>query len=154
MLDDDNLLLDSQLCFALYAATHAITRAYRTQLKHVGLTYPQYLVMLALWERDGQTVNELAQRLNLDSGTLTPLLKRLENAALVRRQRNTQDERAVNVFLTTKANAIKQDVAAIQHQIACQTRLESAEFAALRTQLHQLARTFAGGDGSPRREGA
>src|SRR3954470_3664742 len=95
------LLLDNQLCFALYSASLAMTKLYKPLLDELGLTYPQYLVMLALWERDGSTVSELGQRLYLDSGTLTPLLKRLEAAGLVSRVRSTEDERRVHLRLTS-----------------------------------------------------
>src|SRR5437660_7848686 len=87
----DWLALDNQLCFALYSASLAMTKLYKPLLDEVGLTYPQYLVMLALWERDGVTVSDLGERLSLDSGTLTPLLKRLEAGGLVARLRDTQD---------------------------------------------------------------
>jgi len=99
----ENLQLKNQLCFALYAATNAITRSYRNRLNHLGLTYPQYLVMMVLWETDGLTVKNLAERLHLDSATITPLLKRLEAMGFVHRRRNTSDERVVNIFLSEKA---------------------------------------------------
>ena len=94
------LLLDNQLCFALYSASLAMTRLYKPLLDELGLTYPQYLAMLVLWEQDGVMVSELGDRLSLDSGTLTPLLKRLEAAGLVARIRDVQDERRVHVTLT------------------------------------------------------
>src|SRR3954463_1874064 len=94
------LLLDNQLCFALYSASLAMTKLYKPLLDELGLTYPQYLVMLVLWEGDGRTVSELGERLSLDSGTLTPLLKRLEAAQLVSRIRDTEDERRVHIMLT------------------------------------------------------
>ena len=90
---DEMLLLDNQLCFAVYSASLAMTRLYKPLLEKLGLTYPQYLAMLVLWERDGITVSELGERLSLDSGTLTPLLKRLEVAGLVTRARSTEDEK-------------------------------------------------------------
>src|ERR1700733_13776837 len=100
MMDEkDALKLDSQLCFALYSTTHALTKAYAPLLERLGLTYPQYLVMLVLWESEGLTVKELGERLQLDSGTLTPLLKRLEAAGLVRRERDRRDERQVRIGL-------------------------------------------------------
>src|SRR5437763_17166451 len=94
---DPMLLLDNRLCFALYSASLAMTKLYKPLLEELGLTYPQYLAMLVLWERDGLTVSELGERLSLDSGTLTPLLKRLEAAGLVSRVRDTRDERRVHV---------------------------------------------------------
>lgn len=99
--------LDDQLCFAVYLAGHAFNRVYRTVLAELGLTYPQYLAMLVLWERDGLTVKALGERLTLDSGTLTPLLKRLETAGLVRRQRSRSDERQVELFLTERGDGLR-----------------------------------------------
>jgi MarR family transcriptional regulator, organic hydroperoxide resistance regulator len=106
------LLLDNQLCFALYSASLAMTKLYKPLLAELGLTYPQYLVMLVLWERDGLMVSELGERLSLDSGTLTPLLKRLEGLGLVSRIRDVGDERRVHITLSAagrklKARAIK-----------------------------------------------
>jgi DNA-binding MarR family transcriptional regulator len=101
------LQLDHQLCFALYSASLAMTKLYKPLLAELGLTYPQYLALLALWERDGLQVSELGARLFLDSGTLTPLLKRLESAGLVRRQRSGDDERRVHIHLTASGQALK-----------------------------------------------
>lgn len=106
---EDPLLLDRQVCFPLYAATNLLTRLYGPVLAAIGLTYPQYLVMLVLWEEEPQTVGELGARLYLDSGTLTPLLKRMEAAGLVSRQRDPQDERRVLVSLTPKGRALRED---------------------------------------------
>src|ERR1700759_5472942 len=92
---DQLLRLDNQICFAVYSASHAFNRVYKPLLDRLGLTYPQYLVMLVLWERDGVAVKEIGERLHLDSGTLTPLLKRLEQAGLIKRTRSTEDERQV-----------------------------------------------------------
>jgi DNA-binding transcriptional ArsR family regulator len=102
---DQALLLDNQLCFALYSASLAMTKLYKPLLDELGLTYPQYLAMLVLWERDGLMVSELGERLSLDSGTLTPLLKRLEAAGLVARIRDVQDERRVHITLTPAGHA-------------------------------------------------
>jgi DNA-binding MarR family transcriptional regulator len=104
---DPALLLDHQLCFALYSASLAMTKLYKPLLDELGLTYPQYLALLVLWERDGITVSEIGERLFLDSGTLTPLLKRLEAADLVSRLRDTADERRVLIRLTTAGRALK-----------------------------------------------
>lgn len=138
----DNLKLESQLCFALYAATNAITRSYRSRLSHVGLTYSQYLVMMVLWQEDGITVKDIAQTLQLDSATITPLLKRLETAGFVARTRSLHDERVVNVSLTDKGRNIQAQVAEMQKGVACQTQLGDAEFNALKATLHQLANTL------------
>jgi len=101
------------MCFALYSATHAMGKAYKPHLEALGLTYPQYIALLALWERDGLTVSELGQRLFLDSGTLTPLLKRMERAGLVQRLRDTADERRVLIRLTPSARRLKARAAGI-----------------------------------------
>jgi MarR family transcriptional regulator, organic hydroperoxide resistance regulator len=106
-MDPDPLLLDRQVCFPLYAATNLLGRLYRPVLEELGLTYPQYLVMLVLWEHEPQTVGALGERLYLDSGTLTPLLKRMEAAALVVRQRDKQDERRVLITLTEQGRALR-----------------------------------------------
>jgi MarR family transcriptional regulator, organic hydroperoxide resistance regulator len=131
--------LDQQLCFALYKATNAITHTYRGPLASLGLTYPQYLVMLVLWEDGEQTVGGLAQRLELDASTLTPLLRRMENAGLLHRQRDPGNQRSVRVTLTEHGRALEAPAAAIQQRVACATRLDGAEFEQLRRRLHRLA---------------
>ena len=138
MLQFENLKLKNQLCFALYAATNAITRAYRSRLSHIGLTYPQYLVMMVLWETDGIAVKTIAEHLHLDSPTITPLLKRLESAGLVSRQRSASDERVVNVFLTGAGQLIQARVAEMQKSVACQTGMAETQFIELRSTLHEL----------------
>lgn len=138
----DNLKLENQLCFALYAATNAITRSYRSRLSHVGLTYSQYLVMMVLWQEDGITVKDIARTLQLDSATITPLLKRLESAGFITRARSQDDERVVNVALTDKGRNIQAQVAEMQKGVACQTQLADAEFNALKATLHALANTL------------
>ncbi len=138
----ENLKLKNQLCFALYAATNAITRAYRSRLSHIGLTYSQYLVMMVLWEADGITVKNIAQQLHLDSSTITPLLKRLESAGFVNRQRNATDERVVNIFLTDAGRNIQARVADMQKGVACQTGMEETQFIELRSTLHELIDTI------------
>jgi DNA-binding MarR family transcriptional regulator len=111
--------LDDQLCFALYAASRAITRAYAPMLGELGLTYPQFLVMMALWEEEDRTVSALGQRLGLDSGTLTPLLKRLERAGFVARQRDPADERRVRLTLTAAGRDLGPRAAAAQRALVC-----------------------------------
>ena len=138
----ENLKLDNQLCFALYSATHALTRAYRSALEQKGITYTQYLVMLVLWETDVVNVKTIADRLDLDSASLTPLLKRLENAGLLTRKRNLQDERVVEIALTLAGHALQDEVAAIQKGVACQTGLPDAEFEQLKASLHKLVQTM------------
>src|SRR5436190_6553940 len=110
---DESLWLSNQLCFAVYATAHAFSRLYRPILEDLGLTYPQYLAMLVLWEQDGLTVSELGERLYLDSGTLTPLLKRMETAGLVSRIRAVQDERRVHITLTAAGRKLKDKAAKI-----------------------------------------
>ena len=107
------LLLDNQLCFALYSTSLAMTKLYQPLLKSLGLTYPQYLVMLVLWEQDGVSVSDLGERLFLDSGTLTPLLKRLQTAGLLERQRSSVDERRVQIVLTAAGRALRLQAAAV-----------------------------------------
>ncbi|HWU83316.1 MAG TPA: MarR family transcriptional regulator [Methylophilaceae bacterium] len=137
-----NLRLEHQLCFALYAATNAITRTYRGKLSRIGLTYPQYLVMMVLWEQDALSVKDVARRLQLDSATITPLLKRLESSGFIKRTRSESDERVVQVTLTEDGREIQAQVAKMQSEVECQTQLEYAEFVELRSQLHRLADTL------------
>jgi DNA-binding MarR family transcriptional regulator len=111
--NDDPLALANMVCFAVYSAGHAFTRAYKPLLDALGLTYPQYLVMVVLWEQDGQTVGAIGERLKLDSSTLTPLLKRLETAGYVRRERDPDDERQVHIRLTEAGRALKEKAKAI-----------------------------------------
>ena len=145
MSSPDPLHLNNQLCFALYAATNAITRAYRAPLAQLGLTYPQYLVLLVLWEpdRNAHTVKGLADALQLDSSTLTPLLKRLEAAGFVTRERQADDERVVKISLTATGRALRTPVAAVQQNVVCRTRLNDAEFFDFRSRLHELVNTLA-----------
>jgi DNA-binding MarR family transcriptional regulator len=115
---NDWLALDKQLCFALYSASHAMTRAYQPLLAPLGLTYPQYLVMLVLWEQDGLAVGQVGERLKLDSATLTPLLKRLEAAGHLQRLRDTTDERRLRLQLTPQGRALRARAAHIPEQLA------------------------------------
>lgn len=116
---DALLALDHQLCFALYSSSLAMTRAYRPLLAELGLTYPQYLAMLALWEGDGLSVGALGERLFLDSGTLTPLLKRLEAQGLVERRRGEKDERSVFIHLTRDGRALRRRAVAVPQAMLC-----------------------------------
>ncbi|MCY7371528.1 MAG: MarR family transcriptional regulator [Polaromonas sp.] len=135
---DALLLLDHQLCFALYSASLAMTRLYKPLLETLGLTYPQYLVMLALWEQDGLSVSGLGARLSLDSGTLTPLLKRLEAGALVSRLRAVDDERRVHVTLTAAGRKLKAAAADVPGCILQATRCSVPEITALTRQVQAL----------------
>jgi len=131
-------LLDDQLCFALYSTGLAMNKVYRKLLRKLDLTYPQYLVMLVLWEKDEQTVSEIGARLFLDSATLTPLLKRLEAAGLVSRTRSAADERQVVVALSPAGRALEQEAAAIHDGVLCATACEPSDLAALKRQLDML----------------
>lgn len=142
MNDSSLLRLDRQVCFALYAASRAVTQAYVPLLAPLGLTYPQYLVMLALWEEDGLPVGHIGGRLELDSGTLTPLLKRLEAAKLVRRKRDSADERVVRIHLTPAGQALKERAVGIPEALACRLGAKKAELARLREGLLELTRTL------------
>jgi len=142
-MTDLSLALDDQLCFKLYAASRAVTRAYKPMLDQLGLTYPQYLVMLVLWEWQGSamvqpTVKALGERLMLDSGTLTPLLKRLEQLALVRRQRSAMDEREVHLSLTQQGQQLRDRVQPLKAQLLCDSGVEMNQADALRHGLDQL----------------
>ncbi|NGN94079.1 MarR family transcriptional regulator [Nocardioides sp. KC13] len=133
------LALDLQLCFPLYAATRAVTKRYVTLLEGTGLTYPQYLVMLVLWEADEPlTVTALGHRLRLDSGTLTPLLKRLEAAGHIRRERDPGDERRVLVSLTEAGRALEEQVSGVPQQLGQSMGISRDEALALRDQLTEL----------------
>jgi DNA-binding MarR family transcriptional regulator len=135
---DQALQLDHQLCFALYSASLAMTKLYKPLLEDLGLTYPQYLAMLVLWETDGVTVSELGDRLHLDSGTLTPLLKRLESAELVTRLRDVQDERRVLIRLTTTGRKLKARAARIPGCVLQATQCDLSEVLNLTRQVQAL----------------
>lgn len=136
------LRLDNQLCFALYSASLAMTKLYQPLLAQLGLTYPQYLVMLVLWELDDLPVTEIGQRLNLDSGTLTPLLKRLEQQGLLLRTRDAQDERRVRVRLSVQGQALKEQALDIPACILQATQCSLQEVQALTAQVQALRTTL------------
>jgi len=135
---DDWLKLDRQLCFALYSSSLAMTKLYKPLLAPLGLTYPQYLVMLALWETEGVSVSALGQRLSLDSGTLTPLLKRLEAVELLQRRRAGDDERRVDIFLTSAGRKLKKQARNIPPELACAAACSIEELSSLTRRLHEL----------------
>ena len=142
-LSADALKLDSQLCFKLYAASRAVIRAYKPMLDQLGLTYPQYLAMLVLWEwqevaPEQQTVKALGERLALDSGTLTPLLKRLEQLQLVQRQRSARDEREVHLSLTSQGQALREQVGPLKDRLLCDSGVDLDRLDELRTGLDHL----------------
>lgn len=132
------LQLDSQLCFALYSASLAMNKVYRDSLKPLGITYPQYLVLLVLWEQDQRSVSDIGDRLFLDSATLTPLLKRMEAAGWVSRQRLASDERVVVVALTEAGRALRRQAEQIPVQLVCRSGLGIDEIARLRQSLCDL----------------
>lgn len=133
--DADLLRLDNQLCFALYAASRALIRTYRERLEPLGLTYPQYLVLLVLWEHDGATVSQIGDRLLLDSGTLTPLLKRMEAAGFVERVRGVRDEREVSILLTPQGIALRGEVIEARKFVAGRLAMTEPDILALRSEL-------------------
>ncbi|MET9608218.1 MarR family transcriptional regulator [Streptomyces sp. NPDC006512] len=136
--DQDFLRLDGQICFALNAASRAFGGLYRVVLKDLGLTYPQYLVMLVLWEHGTMPVKQLGQHLRLDSGTLSPLLKRLEAAGLIRRERSVEDERSVHAVLTEEGAALRERAVEVPRRIAAATGFDLAEIRDLQTRLGRL----------------
>lgn len=132
------LSLDEQMCFALYSASHAMTKIYKPLLAPFGLTYPQYLVLLVLWQKDSITVNALGERLFLDSGTLTPLLKRLEKLALITRKREAIDGREVIIALSPLGQSLRDDVEKIPARVSCNTGCTLPEIKTLNQQLVAL----------------
>ncbi|MCD6072016.1 MAG: MarR family transcriptional regulator [Microvirga sp.] len=138
MTNPSPLALSNQLCFAFYSVSHAFSRAYRQFLDPLGLTYPQYVVLLVLWEQDGLTVREIGDQLFLDSGTLTPLLKRLEAAGHIRRARDKQDERQVRISLTETGRALRDKAEEIPNQVGCVLGLPIDELRALTEQVAKL----------------
>ncbi|QET05695.1 MULTISPECIES: MarR family winged helix-turn-helix transcriptional regulator [Cupriavidus] len=139
---DSLLLLDQQLCFALYSSSLAMTKVYKPILGELGLTYPQYLVMMVLWEREKLSVSELGHRLSLDSGTLTPLLKRLESMSLVTRERDPADERRVLVTLTGAGWQLRQRARGIPEKLLCATQCSIEEIQTLTLRLQALRSTL------------
>jgi DNA-binding MarR family transcriptional regulator len=135
---DAMLQLDNQLCFALYSTSLAMTKLYKPLLEEMGLTYPQYLAMLVLWEQDGLTVSELGERLYLDSGTLTPLLKRMEAAGLLSRIRAVEDERRVHITLTAAGRKLKARAAKIPGCILSATQCSVPELVSLTQQVQSF----------------
>ena len=148
-LSVDSLALDDQLCFKLYAASRAVIRSYKPLLEPLGLTYPQYLVMLVLWEWQQQppeqpTVKALGERLVLDSGTLTPLLKRLEQMQFVQRQRSARDEREVHLSLSPPRSALREQVGPLKTRLLCDSGIDLQQLTQLRAGLDQLLEQIKG----------
>ncbi|SFC51996.1 transcriptional regulator, MarR family [Cupriavidus sp. OV038] len=140
--NEDWLRLDQQLCFALYSTSLAMTKIYKPILGELGLTYPQYLVMLVLWETDKLTVSALGERLTLDSGTLTPLLKRLEVAGFVARARDDEDERRVLVSLTDAGRRLRASAEGVPEKMLCATQCSIEEIQTLTARLHEMRTTL------------
>ncbi|WP_433475739.1 MarR family winged helix-turn-helix transcriptional regulator [Spirillospora sp. CA-142024] len=145
---DDLLKLDAQVCFALHATSRAFDALYRTELRALGLTYPQYLAMLVLWETDGLTVKRLGERLRLDSGTLSPLLKRMEAGGLVERRRSREDERSVSVHLTEQGAALRTRALDVPRHMLASTGLSPHELADLRRTLQRVTEHLDAATGS------
>ena len=136
--ENSRLLLDTQMCFALYSASLTMTKVYKPLLARLGLTYPQYLVLLVLWEQDERNVSELGERLFLDSGTLTPLLKRLEALDFISRRRDAADERRVIVALTPTGKRLRKQALAVPQHVACATTCSLPELKSITQQLVKL----------------
>lgn len=136
------LLLDNQLCFALYSTSLLMTKTYKPLLQALGLTYPQYLAMLVLWENEGITVSEISARMLTDPGSLTPLLKRLESEGLLQRQRSSQDERVVQLHLTDKGRALHEQAKTLPTCILKATGLNLEKLGELRNDLVELRRNL------------
>ena len=139
MADTPTPPLSAQLCFDLYAASRAVTNAYRPVLSALGLTYTQYLVLVVLWDEDTRTVRELADVLRLDHGTLTPLLRRMESSGLITRRRANADERFVEIALTARGDALRTHAGRIHCDMTAALGLDPAQFAALQATLRELA---------------
>jgi DNA-binding MarR family transcriptional regulator len=138
-----SLRLGDQLCFSLYATSLAMNKLYRKLLRELGLTYPQYLVMLVLWERDGLTVSEIGERLFLDSATLTPLLKRMETSGLIVRRRGDDDERQVFVSLSRAGHELRQKAESVPYGVFCAAGCSLEELVAIKGRLDGLRRNLA-----------
>lgn len=138
----DLLKLEHQLCFALYAASRAITRTYRDQLVGLGLTYPQYLVLTVLWESDALTLSAIGRHLRLDSGTLTPLVKRLETSGLVTRSRRSSDEREIEIALTPTGRALQSQAVTVRQSVVDRLAMSEKEIGRLRLELMELVKTL------------
>ena len=134
----DNLLLEKQICFQFYAASKAITNLYRPLLQPLDLTYPQYLVMLVLWEEKQVNVKHLGSRLMLDSGTLTPLLKKLQAKKLITRQRSSTDERQLAIALTGEGTQLREKAASIPYQLICSLGLQDRPVEELKNMFNQI----------------
>ena len=137
-MNDEYLRLDNQLCFLFYSVSRAMTRMYGPLLSELGLTYPQYLVMLILWETDSVEVSRITELLHIDTGTVSPMLKRLESAGLLRRRRSAEDERRVMVSLTAKGAGLREKAVKVPSELFCRTGFTMEEYGQLKKQLSGL----------------
>lgn len=142
MNNDELLKLDNQLCFAVYACSREIIKSYRPYLEKLGLTYTQYITMMVLWETGEISAKDLGNKLHLDSGTLTPLLKKLENMGLVKRQRDAEDERSLLVTLTNKGRELKTNAGEIPEKIFCGLKITMEKLVELREELNHLTQNL------------
>lgn len=140
MQSDELLKLDHQLCFAIYSANLAFNQVYRKLLKPLGLTYPQYLVMMTLWENNGLSVSQIGTLLHLESSTLTPMLKRMEMGGLIERKRSSVDERQVFIYLTSEGDVLKQKAQQVPLSMQRLSECQLDDFSALKNQLHTLSK--------------
>ncbi|WP_425460613.1 MarR family winged helix-turn-helix transcriptional regulator [Leptospira idonii] len=138
MATGEALLLKNQICFSLYSATHRLMKIYRPLLAELNLTYPQYLVMLVLWEEGSATVSGIGEKLGLDSGTLTPLLKRMETAGYLERKRSEKDERIVTILLTPNGRNLRTKARSVPEKLFCQTGVSEKDAFALKEVLDKL----------------
>lgn len=134
----EDLKLDNQLCFSLYAASREVIKLYKPCLDKFNLTYTQYIAMLVLWEDEKSTVKEIGKRLHLDSGTLTPLLKKIEGMGLIKRYRDSNDDRVVIVELTEEGRSLKQEITCVPKEMACRINLSRNEIEKLKDELDNL----------------
>ena len=137
-MTSEPLHLDDQLCFALYAATNAVTRSYKPKLAKIGITYPQYILMLVLWQDGSRTISNIARRLKLPANGITPVIDRLEQAGLVVRRRDPVDRRVISIHLTAEGVALEEQAARAQFSVVCETQLGGAALRALRDELHAM----------------
>lgn len=138
----DGLQLSEQLCFALYCASRKVIQSYQPHLQEMGVTYPQYLVLLVLWENDGLTVKAIGEQLMLDSGTLTPLLKRMASSGLIRREHDEKDERQRRIYLTDAGQALREAAVAMRRDLKCQYGAQLADTDELRSTLQRLLKAL------------
>lgn len=138
----ENLKLENQICFPLYVIAKEITGLYRPFLDELDMTYPQYLVMMVLWEHDGMTVSCIGEKLYLDSGTLTPLLKRLEAKGLITRQRKKEDERVVEVFITEAGKQLKSRACSVPEKIIASTKVDPEDLIRLKESVQNIIKTL------------